>query len=196
MWLGLIGIICLVTGLLADGHGLISRSMSAPDLGLAMLGTLLTMVLGAIAAFQLSTPDQSSRWALLPLPGLLLWIGASGFGCLRTWVPGGLAEISIAESQECFRFILLVSIPLSALTIFMLRRAFTLHPNLTAFTGGMAVAAAAALLLNFFHPFDASATDIAIHFAGVALVVGINQLASRFLPGSAAIRSATTLGSR
>ena len=35
--------------------------------------------------------------------------------------------------------------------------------------------AAAATLLNFFHPYDAAATDLTVHAFAVALVVGINR---------------------
>jgi hypothetical protein len=71
-------------------------------------------------------------------------------------------------------FIIGVSIPLSVLMFVMLRRACSLQPGLTAVIGGLATAAAAATLLNFFHPFDAAATDLAVHACAVALVIIAN----------------------
>jgi hypothetical protein len=37
------------------------------------------------------------------------------------------------------------------------------------------VAAAAATLLNFFHPFDAAATDLLVHVFAVGLVVVVSR---------------------
>jgi hypothetical protein len=51
-----------------------------------------------------------------------------------------------------------------------------LQPGLTALIAGLASAAAAATLLNFFHPFDATASDLGIHAAAVAFVVIANRL--------------------
>jgi hypothetical protein len=61
----------------------------------------------------------------------------------------------------------------------MLRRGYSLQPNLTLLVGGLACAAAAATLLNFFHPYDAAATDLTVHAFAVAIVI----LATRFFGG-------------
>ena len=58
-------------------------------------------------------------------------------------------------------FIVFVSVPLAVALVLMLRRACPLRPGLTATLGGLASAAAAATLLNLFHPFDVAATDLA-----------------------------------
>jgi hypothetical protein len=135
------------------------RLKSVPDLWLASVGSILTAALAAIAAFQLSFPDRSPKWALLPIPALLLWVGASGLGCLRTWLVPGTHDASLAEAKTCFIFILGLSIPLSVLLVAMLRQAHSLWPNLTCALGGLAVAGASATVLNLFHPYDAAATD-------------------------------------
>jgi hypothetical protein len=77
----------------------------------------------------------------------------------------------IGEMRDCLLFIIGLSIPLSAALIVMLRRAYALAPPLTAAMAGLASAAAAATLLNFFHPFDATAADLAIHSVAVLIVV-------------------------
>jgi hypothetical protein len=56
----------------------------------------------------------------------------------------------------------------------LLRRGFSLRPNLTAVIGGLACASAAATLLNFVHPYDAAATDLAVHALAVTIVVLAN----------------------
>ena len=66
----------------------------------------------------------------------------------------------------------------------MLRRACPLQPGLTAAVAGLAAAAAAATLLNFFHPFDAAATDLAVHVFAVALVIVANRAFSGRLLGA------------
>jgi hypothetical protein len=150
------------------------RLTAAPDLGLAAVGSLLTAVLAAVAAFQLSFPDRSAKWALLPVPAVVLWVGASGLGCLRTWLVPGTHDASLTEAETCLFFILGLSVPLSVLLLAMLRRAYSLWPRLTGALGGLAVAGASATILNLFHPYDAAATDLVVHAAAVAIVIVAN----------------------
>lgn len=176
-WLGLVIALGVALASVADLHAMMHRLMAAADMWLAVLGSILTCVLAVLAAFQLSLPDRSTAWALLPVPGVLLWLGASGAGCLRGWViPGSHAP----GEGNCLVFIVAVSVPLSAALLLMLRRAAPLRPDATAAMGGLAAAAAAATLLNFFHPYDASWTDIGVHAIAVLLVV----LANRALAGA------------
>lgn len=175
-WLGLVAATALVLASFADLPSIAYRLRYVPDMWLAVLGSMLTTVLGAVAAFELSFPDRKLTWALLPLPGLILWIAGTGTGCLRAWVIPDIHPATILEAKVCFTFIVTLSIPLSVVMVLMIRRACPLRPNLTAATGGLAVAAAAATLLNFFHPYDAGATDIAVHIVAIALVIGLNRL--------------------
>jgi len=149
--------------------------MAEPDMWLAASGSALTAVLAAFAAFKLSLPDTPRAWAWLPLPAALLWIGASGLGCLRGWLVPETYVAPLSETMECLAIILALSVPFSALLFVMLRQAYPLQPGLTAVVAGVAVAAAAATLLNFFHPFDAAATDLAVHAFAVALVVLLSR---------------------
>jgi hypothetical protein len=79
-------------------------------------------------------------------------------------------------TEHCLMFILGLSLPLSLLLIVMLRRGFSLRPNLTAIIGGLACASAAATLLNFIHPYDAAATDLTVHAVAVAIVIVANTI--------------------
>ena len=174
-----IAIVAAVAGLLAafsDLGDLAHRLVSVPDMWLAVLGSTATAMLGAVAVFHLCLPDGKSRWALLPLPGLALWIAGTGMGCFRSWVIPGLEPATLVEARTCFGFITLLSVPLSAMTILMVRRGYPLRPNLAAATGGLAVAAAAATLLNFFHPYDVGVTDIVVHVVAISLVVILNRI--------------------
>ena len=175
-WLAAVAAVALVLAALADLAAIATRLAAASDLWLAVLGEVATMVLAAFAAFALGRPDASRAWALAPLPALVLWLAATGAGCLRDWVVPGTTDIPpMAEARECLAFILAVSVPLSALMIFMLRRSCSLAPGLTAAMAGLAAAAAAATLLNFFHPFDATATDLVVHAAAVLVVVAASR---------------------
>nr|WP_294554321.1 NrsF family protein [uncultured Rhodopila sp.] len=89
-------------------------------------------------------------------------VGASGLGCLRVWFAPGTHAADIVEARACLAFICGVSGPLSVLLAEMLRRGYPVRPNLNAATAGLAAAAAAATLLNFFHLFDAAATDLVV----------------------------------
>jgi hypothetical protein len=163
----------------ADLSGLERRLASEPDMWLAVLGSTATAVLAAVAAFQLSLPDRSRRWALLPLPALALWAGASGLGCARTWLLPRPEGVVSDEMRHCLMFIIALAVPLSAAMFLMLRRGYSLYPSLTGAVAGLAIAAAAATLLNFFHPFDAAFDDLMVHALAVAIVVLLNRFVGR-----------------
>jgi hypothetical protein len=175
-WLAVLVALAIALAAFANLDAVWQRISAAPDLWLAVVGSTLTAVLAAIAAFELSLPDAPRAWALLPLPAALLWVGASGFGCLRVWIAPQSHVAVMSEARDCLMFIVFLSVPLSALLLLMLRRAYPLYPGLTATIGGLSVAAAAATLLNFFHPYDAAATDLVVHAVAVALVVVANRL--------------------
>jgi hypothetical protein len=175
LWLAAVAAIAFALAAIADRPAVAARLIAAPDIWLSAIGSALTMVLAAIAAFQLSLPDRSPRWAWLPLPAVLLWLGASGAGCLRVWLVPGTHAAVLDDSKDCIAFILALSVPLSVLLLAMLRRGHTLQPGLTAVLAGFAAAAAAATLLVFFHPYDASATDLVVHVVAVGLVIVANR---------------------
>jgi hypothetical protein len=174
-WLAVVGALAAALAGFSDLDAVARRLASVPDMWLAVTGSALTAVLAAVAAFETSLPDRKPAWALLPLPGLALWIGASGLGCLRTWLLPGMHAATMVEARGCLVFILGISVPLSVLLVVMLRRAYPLRPGLTATMGGLASAAAAATLLNFFHPYDAAATDLVTHALAVLIVVLANR---------------------
>jgi len=177
-WLAVVSALAVVLACFADLGAMVRRLTAAPDMWLAVTGSALTAILAAISAFQTSLPDRKPAWALLPLPGLLLWVGASGLGCLRVWFAPGTHAADLVEARDCLAFICGVSGPLSVLLVVMLRRGYPVRPNLTAATAGLAAGAAAATLLNFFHPFDAAATDLVVHAVAVGLVVLANRIFS------------------
>jgi hypothetical protein len=173
-WLLLVA--ALAVGLLLHyGAGpMLRRWTATPDLAWAGIGAVVTAISAAWAAFALGVPGRRAAWAWLPLPGALLWIGASGLGCLRTWIAPGTELAGVHQSADCLVFIIAFSIPLSALLIVLLRRACPLRPVLTAMLIGLASAAASASLLEICHAFDSAATDLLTHALAVAAVVAVN----------------------
>jgi hypothetical protein len=155
------------------------RLAASPDMWLAVLGSTLTAVCAGLAAFELTVPGRNAAWAVLPLPPLALWLLASGAGCFRNWLLPETHVASMHETGDCLVFIVGLSVPLGAVLLLMLRRAFPLRPDLTVMTGGLAVAAAAASLLNFFHPFDAALSDMAVHVLAVGIVIATGRIIGR-----------------
>jgi hypothetical protein len=171
VWIGLL--LCLFT----DWPSLRARLVSAPDMWIGEAAAALTAVLAGLAAMQTAVPGRSAAWALLPLPTLAVWVGASTAGCLRlSGLPGTVQEPAM-HPMVCMQFLLLISAPLSALLTWFLLRACPLRPGLTAALGGLASAGAAVTLLAMIHPFDATADDLIVHGVAVAIVILATRVA-------------------
>lgn len=148
LWLLLVAAVAAALATFANVSATWHRLSAVSDMWLAALGSIATMATAAFAAFELGLPDRSRSWALLPLPAAMLWVGASGLGCMRgVLLPGTLAAAP-RETLHCLLFIVGLSVPLSAAFMVMLRRGYSLAPPLTAAMAGLAAAAAAATLLN------------------------------------------------
>ncbi len=171
LWLGGVAALCALAVALTVGVHVFAARAAVPRVALQCAGEALTGVTAILAAFMRSVPGRSARWALLPLPSCVLWLGASGLGCLANgWSlhgPGGF----IGESSHCFGFILGASVPLSAALFVALRRARPIDPLPVATLGTLGVAASAAFVLEFFHPFDVSVIDLALHLAAIGIVM-------------------------
>lgn len=174
-WSALVLALAAILATWADQASLAAR-MAVADLSMATLGSALTAFAAALAAFLTSVPGRSVRWALLPLAPAVLWLGASGVGCLRGWVLPDTEPAGPHEMEGCLSFILALSLPLSVVLVAMLRQACPLRPNLTAALAGLAAAAGSATLLVFFHPHDATWSDLAVHLIAVGAIVGANGL--------------------
>jgi hypothetical protein len=173
-WLAVVAVLAVAL-LWRYGTGIaMERWQASPDMGWATAGAVLTAICAAWAAFASGMPGWRAGWAWLPVPPALLWIGASGLGCLRSWVAPAVPLARAHPAPDCLYFILAFSIPLSALLIWLLRRACPLRPVLTAVLIGLASAAASASLLEICHAYGAVATDLLTHAAAVAVVVAAN----------------------
>ena len=115
-WLAVVAATGIVLAAFADLSALVHRLGGARDMWLSVIGSTFTAILAAIAAFQLSLPDARRTWALLPLPAALLWIIASGVGCLRNWLVPDTHAADLPEARDCLILIVGLAVPLSAST--------------------------------------------------------------------------------
>ena len=170
----LLGVL-LVAGAVILATGAVQRFAErslTPGFDAEWAATVLTGICAVLAAFQLSLPDRSRHWLWLPLPPLLVWLGASGFGCYRSWLGEGAdRRLQLGESAHCFLFILAVSVPLAIALTVPLRRSRPLEPRPVLWCAGLGVAALSAAILQFFHPFNITVMDLAVHLVAIALVV-------------------------
>lgn len=179
LWIGLA--VVVVAGFVAvfgPRHDLMER-MSRPHEVAQFAFTLATGVLAAIAAFELSLPDRSARWALLPLPAAIGWAASLGMGCLSDMVRMGPEALTLGTSWGCFRFIVLMGVPLAASLVWMLRHAGPIRPVPVAALGGLAGAALSAAGLSLFHHLDAALMVLLWHGGSTVLVVAAFLLAGR-----------------
>jgi hypothetical protein len=183
IWLSLVGCVAALVILRYAHMDTALQRLSIPRITLECAAIGLTAIAAILAAFQISVPDRSARWAWLPLPPFLVWLGASGLGCLRSGLLFHTRGAAIGESSHCFIFIVAVSVPLAVLLFAMLRRARPLNPIPVAVLGTLGVAASAAFLLEFFHPYDVTAIDLALHLAAVAAVILLGTALRRPLLG-------------
>ena len=172
-WLIAVALVAALIVSLTVGLHTFAARVAVPRVAWQCVGEGWTAVGAVLAAFMRSVPGRSARWALLPLPGCALWLGASGLGCLANgWSlhgPGGF----LGDSAHCFAFILGVSVPLAAALFALLRRARPIDPLPVATLGTLGVAASAAFVLEFFHPFDVTVIDLALHLAAVGVVMAL-----------------------
>ncbi|HKF71459.1 MAG TPA: NrsF family protein [Stellaceae bacterium] len=180
LWLLAVAVLAAIVIAVFSDLGVFARRARDPQLALDMIATLLTGIAAVIAAFELSLPDRAPAWMLLPLPPLAAWIATSGYGCYRHWISFGPDGWELGESTHCFRFILAVSLPLGVSLMVVLRRARPLAPVRVAAIGGLGVAAIAAFLLQFFHPFDVTLLDLSVHIVAIAIVIAVASLWARW----------------
>jgi hypothetical protein len=179
IWLGVVALLSFAFVLRFARLEMIMERARNPKLALELVGTLMTGILAVFAAFELSLPDRSRRWALLPLPSFALWLGSSGYSCWSRWISIGPDRLELGETTGCFAWIVGLGIPLAIGLFVVLRRSHPLDPGPVAAMAGLGVASLAAFLLQFFHPFDVTFIDLGLHLAGVATVVILARAMAR-----------------
>jgi hypothetical protein len=165
---------------LSDPGALEARYTDSEDMMMIeMTATFATGALALTAAFFLAIPGRSRKWLLAPIPPLVLWLSVSGIGCYRDLLRRGTQGFEAGHSGDCLLFIIGASLVLGVPVLWLLARARPIEPVPVAVTAGLGVAALAALLLQFFHPFAVTFLDLAVHVLAVLLVVGVATLLNR-----------------
>ena len=165
-----------VVALVGIAHGVrsdLAQQLARPAYLVVIAASLGTGVLAAIASFLVSLPDRSWRWALLPVPALLLWLSSIGYQCLTNWVAIDSSGIQAGETLRCFATLALTSIPLSLALSIMLRRAAPLRPVAVTLASALAIAGFAATALWLLHPLDASVMVLVWSAGTMAFALGV-----------------------
>jgi hypothetical protein len=176
LWLLSAGVVVV---LLAAARGIrpgLALLLQEPSFTAALAGSLLTGALAAVATFELSLPDRSRLWLLLPAPALVLWLSTIGYGCLTDWVGLGPGGIRLGSTLECFATLVLVSVPPAAALLAMLRRTAWLDPTPAAMSGGLALGGIAATAMSLLHDLDATAMVLVWTLGAAALIVALSGL--------------------
>ena len=177
-------IAAIVLLLFAALHGVrpdFAERLRQPAFALGIAGALLSGILAAVAAFQLSLPDRSARWLWLPAPAVALWAATIGYGCLASWVALAPGAVSVATTMRCVATLVLTSVPLALVLLVMLRHAAPVRPTPVAMCGSLAVSGVAATALSVFHEIDATVMVLLWNAGTAALIVLIGGTFGRRL---------------
>jgi len=169
---------------LTVGHGLrpqFAERMQDGVFAINMMSSLMTGVLATIATFFVSLPDRSRWWLLLPAPALLPWLATIGYQCFAGWVPVPPGAVTVGAAAGCFATLALTSLPLSILTLGMLRYTAALRPTSVILMASLAISAITATALSMFHPLDATAMILGWNLGTALLFLGVAGLISRRL---------------
>ena len=182
----------IVTAMVVVAHGV------RPDFWQCLLdrsflvctgASVVTSICATVAAFLLSLPDRSCGWALLPLPGLAVWLSTLGYQCLTNWVAFDPDGTRWGEAARCFSALVMVSLPLAITILVMLRHAAPLRPALAALTAGLSVAAITATAMSLIHNPNASVMILVWNLGTVVIVIGASGTIGRRFIGLAFARS-------
>jgi hypothetical protein len=173
----LIAVLVFLRGFRAD----IGESMREIGFMIPLAGAWLTGATAALAAFEISLPDRSRLWLLLPLPAVALWVVGFAAGCLADWIAIPAGAPIAEDSMRCMTTILLATAGLLVVLLPMLRKARTLRPNVTAWMGILAVAGFADTAHLLIHPVEASLLVLVINLVPAAVIVLLGGLVGKRL---------------
>ncbi len=170
----------LVTAIIIASRGLradLSLAVTSPGAIMEWSGSLLTGVLAAYAAFQVSVPGRSPSWAWLPLPAALLWMTGLGRGCLEDLTRMGLQAFAFeTHSAECAWAITLTSLPLGLVMLVMVRHAGVVRPGPTALLAALGAAAVSAAVVSLIHEGETALMGLLWHGGAVAILSTVSWL--------------------
>lgn len=173
----LLTIVAITIGVRPD----LGAKLQQPAFLIEVMSAAVTGITAAIAAFHVALPDRSGRWALLPVPTLLLWLSTVGYGCLTNWIVLGTTGSIPGLSLQCLAVIALGSVPIAAILFFMLRHARFVRTTATASAAAVAVAGLTVSALRMFHELDATIMVLIWNVGAGAVITLIGALFGRRL---------------
>ncbi len=149
----------------------LAQAMSSPGAAMEWSGSLLTGVLAAFAAFQVSVPGRSPSWAWLPLPAAVVWMTGVGVGCLEDLARMGLQAFAFeSHSAECAWAITFTSLPLGLVMLVMVRHACVVRPGPTALLAALGAAAVSAAVVSLIHEGETALMGLLWHGGAVGVL--------------------------
>src|SRR6478735_2562162 len=147
------------------------KTMTSPGEAIEFIGSILTGLCAAYAAFQISVPGRSGSWAWLPVLPLALWLAGIGVGCVGGFEAMGLDAFGLqTHSGECARAILVMSLPLGLVMVLMVRHAGVVRPAPTAMLAALSAAALSSAGVSLFHNGETSLMSLLWHGGAVAIL--------------------------
>jgi hypothetical protein len=181
-WLGFVVVVIAAMTLISGPRPDLFGALSVPSAAIEWLASAVTGLLAAYAVFQVSVPGRSARWAWLPIPPLLVWIGGLGLGCLGDWSRMGMQAFAFDHhGAECFGAITIISLPLILILLLMVRHAGAVRPVLTALLGALSAAALSAAGVSLVHDGETALMVLLWHVGAIALLVLLGAMFSRRL---------------
>jgi hypothetical protein len=178
LWSGFATLVIAAIGAVGGSIADLARALGDASFLAPLIGSWLTGVTAALAAFEVSLPDRSRRWLWLPVLPVLLWGTGFAVNCFTN--PGGIAaSLALLPESACLWTIVLTSAALVAVLLPMLRRVKTLRPQLTAWLGCLAVAGFADTAHLLVHTEQDSLLALTVNLVPTVALVVLGGLAGR-----------------
>ena len=143
------------------------------------VASLLTAIMGGLAAFSLIVPGRSRLVALLPIAPLAVWILTIGQACAQER-SAGTPLAPILPHWGCLAATIVTGAAPAVLIVVMLRRGAPLMPRLTALLAALAVAGLANFCIRFVHAFDSSFVVLTWHVGAVMALAAAFASSGRY----------------
>jgi len=131
---------------------------------------LLTTIAAAFAAFAVTIPGYDRRILLLPVPPLLVWLGALAAGSADELLRDGFAGLWLRGEWFCVRWILTIGAAPALVLAYMLRKGAPMAPYATAALGGLAAASLGQFGLRLFFAEEVSVLLVVWHVGALIAI--------------------------
>lgn len=178
LWSGFATVVIAVIAAVGGSRADLAHALDEATFLVPLIGSWLTGVTAAVAAFQVSLPDRSRHWLWLPVVPILLWGTGFAVSCLSN--PGDIVgSLALLPESACLATIVLTSAALIVVLLPMLRRVKTLRPRLTAWLGCLAVAGFADTAHLLVHTEQDSLLALTVNLVPALVLVLLGGLAGK-----------------